>query len=138
MASSFSQNVPAWTYRYNQRNPTSPGLGVAHAAENWMMFLGTNTGVNGTTTFTPMTPIEDAFASELIAYWLSFVRSGDPNTFKLSRSPVWPGYSAQDRSRIVLQQPETLTTSGSFIEKEMEPETQQCDLIASQVADQQN
>ncbi|KAG6894639.1 hypothetical protein C0992_005284 [Termitomyces sp. T32_za158] len=138
MASSFSQNVPAWTYRYNQRNPTWPVLGVDHAAENWMMFLGTNTGVNGTTTFTPMTPIENAFASELIAYWLSFVRSGDPNTYKLSQSPVWPGYSAQDRSRIVLQQAETLTTSGSFIEKEVEPETSRCELIASQVVDQQN
>ncbi|KAG6884629.1 hypothetical protein C0993_009434 [Termitomyces sp. T159_Od127] len=138
MATNFSQEVPAWTYRYNQRNPTFPGSGVAHAAENWMMFLGTNTGVNGTTTFTPMTPIEDAFASELIAYWLSFVRSGDPNTYKLAQSPVWPGYSAKERSRIVLQQAETLTTSGSFIEEEVEPETHQCELIASQVADQQN
>lgn len=94
--------------------------------------------VNGTTTFTPMTPIEDAFASELIAYWLSFVRSGNPNTHKLARSPEWPSYSSKERSRIVLQQAGTLTTSGSFIEEEVEPETHQCELIASQVADQQN
>ncbi|KAG6872540.1 hypothetical protein C0995_009001 [Termitomyces sp. Mi166 len=138
MATDFSENVPAWTYRYNQSNPTLPGVGVAHAAENWMMFLGTNTGVNGTTTFTPMTPIEDAFASELIAYWLSFVRSGDPNTYKLARSPVWPSYSAEERSRIVLQQAETLTASGSFVEKEVQPETHRCEVIANQAADQQN
>ena len=35
----------AWTYRYNQPNPTHNRPGVTeHAAENWMMFLGTNTG----------------------------------------------------------------------------------------------
>lgn len=44
MGSAFSERVNAWTYRYNQRNPTSGGVGVGHAAENWMMFLGTNTG----------------------------------------------------------------------------------------------
>ncbi|KAG5718376.1 Liver carboxylesterase 1 [Termitomyces sp. T112] len=139
MATNFSDHVPAWTYRYNQRNPTDPpSYGVAHSAENWMMFLGTKLGANGTTTFTPMTPIQDAFASELIAYWLSFVRSGNPNTYKLSRSPVWPSYSAEERSRIVLQQAATLTASGSFVEEEVEPETHRCELIASQATYQQN
>lgn len=40
----FSTFTKAYTYRYNQKNPTSSGTGVEHAAENWMMFLGTNTG----------------------------------------------------------------------------------------------
>ena len=35
----------AWDYRYNQPNPTQGEYGITeHAAENWMMFLGTNTG----------------------------------------------------------------------------------------------
>ncbi|KAG6915820.1 hypothetical protein DXG01_009694 [Tephrocybe rancida] len=132
--------VPAWTYRYNQRNPTSSGLGVGHAAENWMMFLGTNTGSNGTTTFTPMTPIETAFAQELIAYWLSFVRSGNPNSHKLTRSPEWSSYSAKKRSRIVLQQAATdaAGVTGSFVEEEEEAETHRCNVIASQADTQQN
>ena len=33
-----------WTYRYNTPNPTSGSDVVAHAAENWMMFDGINTG----------------------------------------------------------------------------------------------
>ena len=34
-----------WTYRYNQPNPTQNEPGITeHAAENWMMFRGTNTG----------------------------------------------------------------------------------------------
>ncbi|KAG6850107.1 hypothetical protein H0H93_001028 [Arthromyces matolae] len=141
MATSVSEKgVPAWTYRYNQRNPTQAGAGVGHAAENWMMFLGTNTGhvFNGTTTFSPMTPTENAFAAELIAYWLSFVRSGSPNTFKLERSPTWPSYTGNVKSRIVLQEGTVSETSGSFIEKETDAETGQCNKIASQASDQQN
>ena len=35
----------AWVYRYNQPNPTAHEPGITeHAAENWMMFLGSNTG----------------------------------------------------------------------------------------------
>ncbi|KAF5379671.1 hypothetical protein D9615_005751 [Tricholomella constricta] len=140
MGSAFSKRVPAWTYRYNQRNPTSAGSAVGHAAENWMMFLGTNTGLNGSTTFTPLSPVETSFAEELIAYWLSFVRAGNPNTHRLARSPVWPSYNEKHRSRIVLQQASanSITTSGSFVEEEVDPETRRCNVIANQVAHQQN
>lgn len=158
MGQSFAQHSRAWTYRYNQRNPTSGGTGVGHAAENWMMFLGTNTGsarlsskcisiltrnfdsrFNGSTTFTPMTPVEVSFAEELIAYWLSFVRAGDPNTFKLARSPTWTEYTAQ-KARIVLQQDpkNTTTLSGSFVELEAENETRRCAVVASKVQHQEN
>lgn len=46
MGDIFSQVTNAWTYRYNQPNPTTTDFifGTGHAAENWMMFLGTNTG----------------------------------------------------------------------------------------------
>ncbi|KAG7089993.1 hypothetical protein E1B28_011615 [Marasmius oreades] len=141
----YSTAPKSWTYRYNQRNPTSGGVGVGHAAENWMMFLGTNTGVNGTNTFTPMTPVENAFAEELIAYWLSFVRAGDPNTFKLSRSPHWPQYTlagdgGSTKQRIVLQQDpkNTTTRSGSFIEQEPQKESKRCQVVASKSEQEQN
>jgi carboxylesterase type B len=96
------------------------------------------TSFNGSTTFTHMTPTEDAFAAELIAYWLSFVRSGDPNEYRLSRSPEWPQYKGI--SRIVLQQgPGTTTTvSGSFVEEEPETDKTRCALVASQFKQQQN
>ncbi|KAJ7646042.1 Carboxylesterase [Mycena polygramma] len=140
IGSAVAKRNGAWTYRYNQPNPTSGGGGTAHAAENWMMFQGSNTGFNGTGVFTPMTPVENAFAEELIAYWLSFVRSGNPNTFKLSRSPVWTPYTDGAKSRIVLQQdPLNITTqSGSFLETESVLEGQRCDFVESQVASQQN
>ncbi|KIK58091.1 hypothetical protein GYMLUDRAFT_262697 [Collybiopsis luxurians FD-317 M1] len=139
----FANTTKAWTYRYNQPNPTQPGTAVQHSAENWMMFNGINTGSNGTGVFTPMTPVEKAFASELIAYWVSFVRSGDPNTFKLGRSPTWNEYfttGANAKQRIVLQQPanNSMTESGSFIETEPAAESRRCAFVATKVPQEQN
>ncbi|KAJ7165538.1 alpha/beta-hydrolase [Mycena crocata] len=140
IASAASVRNKAWTYRYNQPNPTSGGSGTGHAAENWMMFRGINTGFNGTGTFTPMTPTETAFAEELIAYWLSFVRSGDPNTFKLARSPRWAQFTSGDKARIVLQEePRNSTTrSGSFLEVESKGEGERCEFVKRRVGVQQN
>ncbi len=84
-----------------------------------------------------MTPSEDAFASELIAYWLSFVRSGDPNKFKLARAPAWPTYSPSTARRIVLTEG-TEEVSGSTIESIPEKEKSRCAFVASKAGAQQN
>ncbi|KAJ3917914.1 Alpha/Beta hydrolase protein [Lentinula edodes] len=146
MGGAFASAPKSWTYRYNQPNPTlgMPGF-TAHAAENWMMFNGINTGFNGSGTFTPMTPVETAFAEELIAYWLSFVRSGDPNTFKQEKSPIWPEYfitgpTSEFKQRIVFQQDQNNSTilSGSFVEMEPESESTRCKFVASKAQEEQN
>ncbi|KAK0222835.1 alpha/beta-hydrolase [Armillaria nabsnona] len=136
LASAYSSNT--WTYRYNQPNPTSssPTI-VIHGAENWMMFLGSNTGYNGSATFSSMTPEETAFSEELIAYWLSFVRAKDPNTFKLERSPVWDRFSLDEKRQVVLQQNST-TMSGSFVELADAKEVTRCQFVASEVEKEQN
>ncbi|KAI0342414.1 alpha/beta-hydrolase [Trametopsis cervina] len=133
----FSDHAKTFTYRYNTANPTSGSSVVEHAAENWMMFRGTNTGFNGTTMFSPMTPSEQAFAAELVAYWLSFVRSGDPNTFKSPRAPQWPAYDVETTKRIVLTEG-TVSTSGSSIEAIPSKEKERCAFIATKAQAQQN
>ncbi|PIL29185.1 hypothetical protein GSI_09234 [Ganoderma sinense ZZ0214-1] len=141
LAAAKRLTTKAFTYRYNQRPSTQAAndTNVYHSAENWMMFRGTSTGFNGSTTFQPMTPQDDAFAAELIAYWLSFVRAGDPSTFRLARSPVWPAYTVQGKERIVLQEPRTENTSvsGSVAEQEPELETSRCAFVASKAVHQQ-
>ena len=44
MGTAFGEKSKAWTYRYNQPNPTTGSDVVGHAAENFMMFNGSNTG----------------------------------------------------------------------------------------------
>lgn len=135
MGGPSSRHSNTWTYRYNTPNPTSGTDAVSHAAENWMMFNGTDTGFNGSTTFTPQTPAELAFASELIAYWLSFVRTGNPNTYKLEGSPVWEQYTESNPVRMVLMQdPQNLTTvSGSYMERQPVAEAARCAFAISKV-----
>ena len=91
---------------------------------------------NGTGTFSPMTPSEKAFASELIAYWLSFVRSGDPNTYKLARAPTWPAYTTSQTQRVVLTEG-TVTKSGSTVETIPSAEQERCAFVASKAEHQQ-
>ena len=91
-----------------------------------------------------MTASEEAFAKELIAYWLPFVRTHDPNAFKLERSPLWPQYSASTAPNIiVLQRPagadaNSTIVSGSIVEKQDDAETQRCDFVASIEPEQEN
>ena len=83
-----------------------------------------------------MTPSEQAFASELIAYWLSFVRSGNPNTHKLARAPTWPAYTTSQTQRVVLTEG-TETKSGSTVETIPAAERQRCAFVASKAQSQQ-
>lgn len=125
-----AHGLPSYTYRYNQ--PVG-GIGATitwHSAENWLMFNGTSTGINGTTVFTAQNAVEKALSSEMIAYWLSFVRSGNsPNTFKLPRSPAWPAYQVSSPRRVVFQAnaPEgSLITSNITVETEPTIQIQRC------------
>lgn len=83
-----------------------------------------------------MTPAEDAFAAELIAYWLSFVRSGDPNTHKLARAPQWPLYNAGSAQRIVLTEG-TESATGTTTEAISALERNRCAFVASKAIVQQ-
>jgi hypothetical protein len=86
-----------------------------------------------------MSPIETAFAEELIAYWVSFVRAGDPNRFKLRWSPAWKRFTPSKKSRIVLQEaPEEGPVSGSFLELEGAQESERCEVVAGMVGVQEN
>jgi hypothetical protein len=86
-----------------------------------------------------MSAADVSFARELIAYWISFVRSGDPNTFKLEKSPSWTAFTTNS-SRIVLQKDASGSTtgSGSFVEPEAAEERSRCELVASLVGQQEN
>jgi carboxylesterase type B len=78
-----------------------------------------------------MTSSQTSFGQELIAYWISFVRAQNPNTYKLESSPEWPPFSKEDTSRMVLQ----LDNGGNVLEKQDQSETDRCDFLAS-IADE--
>ncbi|KIM26791.1 hypothetical protein M408DRAFT_177761 [Serendipita vermifera MAFF 305830] len=130
----------SYIYRFDERNPTEDGWRVNHSAENWWMFQGTNTGNNGTFTLTPFTkPSQERFASELIAYWLSFVHTGDPNAFNIPGVPHWPawvnGKGPTHRQRMVLKQGTGSTNaSGSFVETKLSKALDRCHAVNQMAA----
>ncbi|KAG0697689.1 Alpha/Beta hydrolase protein [Suillus ampliporus] len=128
-SSRYSDNT--WTYRYNTPDPAFGLPVVTHAAENFMMFDGRTTFPNGTVTKWELTPVQLAFASELIAYWLSFVRTGNPNTHKLAMSPEWTKYSESNTVRMVLMQESHNSTivSGSYMETRPVAENARCTFV---------
>ncbi|KAJ8072175.1 hypothetical protein PM082_015733 [Marasmius tenuissimus] len=139
MARAFNEaNTDVWSYRYDQPNPVLGSSVVAHSAESWMMFNGTKTGNNGTATFTPLNENQRAFSRELIAYWISFVRDYNPNTYKLDQSPEWPSYDVDLGSRqMVLHQGQD-GDSGSHVETEDAAVKKRCDFVYGKVDEEQN
>jgi len=87
--------------------------------------------------FSTFNPSEIAFSEELIAYWLSFVRTYNPNTFRLDRAPVWGQYTSKHRNRIVLNEApvgaDVNTVSGSHMEIEGNGAAKRCQIVAGLV-----
>ena len=101
-----------WNYRYNvvDAQNIAAGIGIQHIAEAPAIF-GVDSNINGSwasykTYNSNMVPV-------MMDYWLSFIRSLDPNTFKSLLAPVWQPY--QGNLRVVFQtnnsQMETVPTS---------------------------
>lgn len=86
---------------------------------------------NGTFVYpTPLTPAENALAEELIAYWLSFVRDYNPNTYRLPRSPEWHQFTPESRNKAVLTKG-TPEKSAVTVEVVSEKEYKRCQYFAS-------
>lgn len=93
---------------------------------------------NGSMTFTGLNEVETAFSEELIAYWLSFVRAKDPNTFKLPRSPAWSEFSANERVVLQADPNNSTTNTGIYVETEPEAEMKRCAFVATKYAHMQD
>ena len=112
--------------------PTSPGT----RSDN----LSRANGTYALTTFTA--PSQKQFEKELLAFWVSFVRTGDPNTYRLAGSPEWPRWENEKKNfwgkvvssrpkRIVLKKGETGLSaddyqSASFVEDQPHEELERC------------
>lgn len=93
LASYFSP-LKAWNYPYNvwDAGTVNAGLGVPHVAEKPAIFGPANTGpCNGCSYETynrPMVPI-------VMDFWISFILSLDPNTYRNPAAPEWMPWSAE-------------------------------------------
>lgn len=105
-ASVFSQaNSPVYLFRQNILDSANiaAGLGAFHTWETgavWGPEYCTNYAApEGATSYNPGQP-NNAIISIVQSYWLSFVRSGDPNTYKAANAPVWEPFTHGKRLRL--------------------------------------
>ncbi|KAF3769034.1 alpha/beta-hydrolase [Cryphonectria parasitica EP155] len=105
-SSSTTSDTQLWNYRYNVLDQTNAadGLGVPHLWESYAVFGPSNLDdAPAPTSYLTY----DANAVPLVMdYFLSFVRTRDPNTLRAEGSPAWDAWvssSDGNGSRIVLE-----------------------------------
>ncbi|KAI2469061.1 alpha/beta-hydrolase [Annulohypoxylon bovei var. microspora] len=94
----------SYSYRYNVEDPTqiAQGLGVPHTVE-----LAAIWGPQNTNGSPPMSYVSNGTNIEVIpviqAYWTSFIRTFDPNTFKDSGSATWEKWDQGKENRLLFE-----------------------------------
>jgi acetylcholinesterase len=85
-----ANNTRAWGYRYNVLDPinAAEGLGVPHTWETWAVFGPDSlNGIGGGPTSYYTT--DAAIVPIVMDYWISFVRTLDPNVLRNALAPTW-------------------------------------------------
>ncbi|KAJ7614595.1 carboxyesterase [Mycena polygramma] len=88
---------PAFNYRWDAPDPNliaarGAYVGAAHTAELFYLYDGTNSGPSASVAqpvFTVFSAAQDALARQAVAWWSSFARTLDPNTFAAPGAPTW-------------------------------------------------
>lgn len=88
----YAVAAPVWNYRVNVLDPdnVASGLGVPHVFENAAIFGPGNTGpyaASWDTTNAPIVPV-------IMSYFISFIRSLDPNPYKAPGAPAWEDWGS--------------------------------------------
>lgn len=99
-----------YAYRYNILDETAggnadKGLFSPHVSELYSVWGNNNTdgGDPGCIKLNATDPLSCATGAEIAqAYWISFVRSLNPNTFRLAGTPEWTPWTVEDPNRIAL------------------------------------
>lgn len=117
-----------YNYRYNVAEPgnVANGLGVPHVAELNAIWSQKKPVANPGSDFNADIPLL------MQKYWISFIRTFDPNVYRHPGSPRWEEWTADGRgagkpSRLVVQH----GVNASKIEELQEPQKRRCDNITS-------
>lgn len=93
----------SWAYQWNVEDPAqiADGVGVPHTVEVHAIFGPNNTHGQAPRSYYPGMSNSQAVAIAQ-AYWTSFIRTLDPNTYRVANSAKWTTYSKHDMRRLVV------------------------------------
>jgi carboxylesterase type B len=115
ISSAFSNALtPSWAYRYNVEDPIemAEGLGVPHTIETNAIWGPANT--NGAAPASYSTSFNRNIVPLMQGYWTSFIRSYNPNTYRMKGSPQWDQWTEFSQTRIRI---ETNTTRMEVVDE---------------------
>ncbi|OGM41648.1 putative carboxylesterase [Aspergillus bombycis] len=100
-----------WSYRYNVQDPETlnKGLGVPHTFETEAIFgPGYGGGLSSS-----ITNINAGIVPIVMNYYISFVKTLDPNSFRAEGAPYWMPWGAGERLKIQTNQTATEVIPGT-------------------------
>lgn len=116
----------AWNYLWNVTDPTQgeEGYGVPHTIEVNAIWGPEN--VNGGA---PLSYYSNGTNANIVpvvqGYWTSFIRSYNPNTYRLPGSPIWGNWIESQKDRLVFR------TNATAMEPVSQAERMHCDYFNS-------
>lgn len=119
-------NTANWHYRYNVLDQTAggfadQGLFTPHTSELYAIWGQNNTdgGDPGCLELDAADALSCASGAQIMqAYWISFVRALDPNTYRLPGTPEWGSWSILTPNRMVFDNTEaSLEVMGSGVDE---------------------
>ncbi|KAI0506366.1 vacuolar triacylglycerol lipase [Xylaria bambusicola] len=116
----------SYSYRYNVEDPAqvAEGLGVPHTVEVNAIF-GPENVPSAPASYFPG-GVNAAVVPVIQAYWTSFIRTFDPNTYKLNGSAHWETWDPSEHNRLLFE------TGGMTLMETVDEEMQsKCDYFYS-------
>ncbi|TGO25379.1 hypothetical protein BPAE_0081g00120 [Botrytis paeoniae] len=118
----YAPSIGNWNYHWDVLSSTNAasGYGVTHTSES-----GSIWGSSG--------PPDSALIPYIQAYWTSFIRSKDPNTYKLKSAPRWGQLKTSNYQRILFQAVNVTGTATANVTMETIPDGQmaRCQYLSS-------
>ncbi|EGZ76790.1 alpha/beta-hydrolase [Neurospora tetrasperma FGSC 2509] len=99
--SQYSKGTSSWAYRWNveDRDQMASGLGVPHVVELNALFGPTNMWYTGQVPQSYFPGGTNAAAVQVMqSYWVSFIRTFDPNTLRCCGSVEWKAWQSGDKA----------------------------------------
>lgn len=105
MASAAAPSAPVWTYSFNisASEDWDNGLGAYHTVDTGAIFGPEYNGLPTDPAVVAYENVNKAVVPLMMGYYLSFVKTLDPNTASLPGAPVWDGFGTAGGRRMSFQ-----------------------------------
>ncbi|KAF2864350.1 alpha/beta-hydrolase [Piedraia hortae CBS 480.64] len=92
--------LPSWSYRWNVEDPSSmsSGFGVPHTIEVHAIWGPENTNGGAPQSYYSG-GVNNPIVAVTQAYWTSFIRTYDPNTYRANGAPMWNAWTPQNENQ---------------------------------------